>query len=272
LEALFDALTATLGRLDARAVLDILLVAAVIYAILLLLRGSTAMSLLRGIAFILLGVLIIGYFLQLTVVNYLLRNVLIVLGFAIPVIFQPEIRRALERVGRTTFGGAEAGAVEHTVETVARTAMLLSERRHGALLALERETGLQEIIDTGVAMDAQLSVGLLTSIFYPKSELHDGAVVIRNGRIAAAACILPLGARPPEELALGTRHRAALGVTEERDTICVVVSEVSGTISLAHNGRLIRGLDGPRLQRLLANLMGVKPRGGPTFRKGKKGD
>lgn len=257
---LHDAFTPLLGRVDFRSVLDILLVAGVIYSLLLMLRGTTAMSLLRGIAFVVLAAVVLGYFLQLTVVSWLLRNSLIVFGVAIPVIFQPEIRRALERVGRTNLIAAEMLAGERTVEIVAQTAAILAERRHGALIVIERETGLQEIVETGSEIDGKLSVQLLTSLFFPNSELHDGAAILRNGRIAAAGCVIPIGTRPADGLALGTRHRAAVSITEERDAVCVVVSEETGTISLAHNGRLIRGLDRALLQRMLTNLLGLQTR------------
>lgn len=243
----------TLHRLDARSLLDILLIAAVIYWLLLWLRGTSAMSLLRGVAIVAaLGAALGGIF-NLTVVNWLLRNSLTALLVAVPIIFQPEIRRALERVGRTGIRSwrvrSDASGVAHTV---ARAAAEMACIHHGALIVLEGETGLEDFVATGVRLDALPSVPLLLSIFYVNSAMHDGAVIIREGRIAAAGCTLPLG-EPVGSGHLGTRHRAALGISERTDAAAVVVSEETGEISLALNGRLLRPLDAERLIALLTS-------------------
>jgi diadenylate cyclase len=239
--------TDTLHRLDLRALLDITLIAAVIYWLLLWLRGTSAMSLLRGVAIVAAVCLALGNLFDLTVVNWLLRNSLTALLVAIPIIFQPELRRALERVGRAGMRTWRSRAPQEGLPTaVTESARQCSELRHGALVVLEGETGLQDYVATGVPLDAVPSAALLVAIFYANSPLHDGAVIVREGRIAAAHCTLPL-AEAADGMHLGTRHRAALGISERTDAIAVVVSEETGEISLASNGRLLRPLDPARL-------------------------
>ncbi len=238
--------------------LDILLVALVIYGVLYLLRGTQAMQLLRGM--LVLGVLIylLTNQLELTAFNWLIRNTLPGFLVAIPVIFQQEIRRGLERLGRTGLfiaGSASEPGITRTINRVCRAAQRLSEMKLGALMVFERESGLQEIIETGVAVDSRVSPELLVTIFFTNTPLHDGAVLIRGERIIAAATVLPLAA-DLRDRRLGTRHRAAVGVTEATDAIVVVVSEETGIISLAYNGRLIRHLDEGRLNRLLHAFYG----------------
>jgi diadenylate cyclase len=259
-----DDLFLTFTRFNWTSVIDILLVALVIYAVLYLVRDTQAIQLLRGI--ILLGILVffLTQFFRLTAFSWLISNTIQVLLIAIPVIFQPEIRRGLERLGRTglLFGRSTPEAtLTRVINYVSRASQRLSERRHGALMVFERETGLQEIIDTGVAMDALVSPELLTTIFYPNTSLHDGAVIIRGDRIASAAAVLPL-ASDLGDRRLGTRHRAAVGVTEGSDAIAVIVSEETGIISLAYNGRIIRHLDEGRLNRLLHAFYGPPARTG----------
>jgi diadenylate cyclase len=255
-----NAILDTLGRLDSRAILDILLVAAMFYAVLRLLRGTAAMSLLRGVAIIVVLIIALGSIFQLTVLSWLLRNGLIILGLSIPIVFQPELRRALERVGRASFGAPDSEEFSNTVRAVARAVIALSERRHGALIAFERETGLREYIETGIRLNAEVSSELLETIFQRNSALHDGAVIIQNHRVAAASCVFPLGPQPPDLPMLGTRHRAAIGVTQDRDAICVVVSEETGLISLARNGRLIRGLEPRAVEHVLLTLFTPRSR------------
>jgi diadenylate cyclase len=174
---------------------------------------------------------------------------------AIPVVFQQELRHALERLGRagSLFGRStgDRAVLEQALSMIVETCLTLAERRHGALIVLERETGLQELADSGVILDAVTTPDLLRSIFDPHTTLHDGAVIIRHGRILAAACVLPLSTAFLADRQLGLRHRAALGVTEESDAIALVVSEERGAISIAHNGRMIRNLDGKRLEAVL---------------------
>jgi diadenylate cyclase len=250
-----DAVRDTLGRLDALAVLDIVIIAFVFYWALLLFRGTTAMTLLRGAAIILIAAFLLGRVLDLRVLNFVLRNSLTGVIIAIPIIFQPEIRRALERVGRTGFRvWPGRTSYEGVVDAVSETALYLARQQHGAIMVLERETGLQEYIDTGVRLDAATSAELLEDLFYPNSPLHDGAVILRAERVVAASCTLPLSENrlPPE---MSTRHRAGLGITERSDAVSVVVSEETGQISLAADGRMYTRLDEGRLRGLLYRLM-----------------
>lgn len=243
--------TTTLLRFDLSSLLDVLLISAVIYWLLVWLRGTSAMSLLRGVAIVVAAAIALGNLFDLTVVNWLLRNSLTAVLVAIPIIFQPELRRALERVGRTgmrSWRGRVAREGLHAV--VATAARQCSELRHGALIVLERETGLEDYVDTGLRLEAIPSVPLLASIFYINSPLHDGAVILRQGKIAAAGCTLPL-AEPDARAPLGTRHRAALGISERTDAMAVVVSEETGEVSLATNGRLLRGIDRDKLVQML---------------------
>lgn len=245
-------------------IVDILLVTAFIYAVLYLVKGTQAVQLLRGIVVLAILFFFLAQFLRLTAFRWLIANTIPVLLISIPVIFQPEIRRGLERLGRTglLFGrSTPEETLTRVINHVCRASQRLSERRHGALIVFERETGLQEIIDTGVAIDGLVSPEILTTIFYPNTALHDGAVIIRGERIVAAAAVLPL-ASDLRDRRLGTRHRAAVGVTEISDAIAVVVSEETGIISLAYNGRIIRHLDEGRLNRLLHAFYGPPPRVG----------
>jgi diadenylate cyclase len=255
-----------LGQLDARSVFDILLIAAIFYWLLLLLRGTTAMSLLRGFAILLIAAVILARLLDLRVLNFLLRNSLIGLAVAIPIVFQPELRRALERVGRA---GVRAWlgrpGYDILIDVVAGAALGLAEHRHGALMVLERDTGLQDYIDTGIRVDAAPSAELLEGIFFPRSPLHDGAVILRENRVVAAACTLPLS-EDPSGGRMGLRHRAAVGITERTDAITVVVSEETGEIALAANGRLVPRLDETRLRATLSSLLSQPE---PTARDGR---
>jgi diadenylate cyclase len=248
----------TFTRFDLTSALDVLLVAFVIYGVLYLVRGTQAVQLLRGVMLLVILLFGLSQFFELTAFGWLISNAVPALLISIPVIFAPEIRRGLERLGRTglLFGRPQPEEVlTRIINQICRASQRMSERRHGALIVLERETGLQELIDTGVAMDAVISAELLTTIFYPNTALHDGAVVIRGERIISAASVLPL-ASDLRDRRLGTRHRAAVGVTESSDAIAVVVSEETGIISLAYNGRIIRHLDEARLNRLLHAFYG----------------
>jgi diadenylate cyclase len=256
----------TLSNLTPLSAVDILLVAAIFYGLLYLIRGTQAVQLLRGILLLVLIVVLLTSVFQLPAFNWLIKSSLSALLVALPVIFQPELRRALERLGRAGLlpsrSSSEATA-SRVITHVGRAAKDLSELRHGALIVLEQETGLQDIADTGVEIEAAISSDLLETIFCPQTTLHDGAVLIREDRVLAAACVLPLAANPPSDRHLGTRHLAAIGITEQTDAISVVVSEETGIISVAHNGRMIRNLDEGRLARLLHSM--YKPRFGERF-------
>jgi diadenylate cyclase len=248
----------TLANLTATSVVDILVVALIFYLFLFLIRGTQAVQLLRGTLLLILAVVLISNLLNLTAFNWLIRNSIQVLLVAIPVIFQPELRRALERLGRAgrVFGRNSSDTANATIiESLTRAAEELSERHHGALIVLEQDTGLQDIIQTGMIVDAALSTDLLLTIFFPQTDLHDGAVIVHSDRVVAARCVLPMAEAPVTDAHLGTRHLAAIGLTEQTDAIVIVVSEETGAISLARNGRIVRHLDKGRLARMLYRLL-----------------
>ncbi|MCS7087957.1 MAG: diadenylate cyclase CdaA [Thermoflexales bacterium] len=252
-----------LQRLTPLAVLDIALVALLFFGALLLVRATQAVSVLRGLVILGLISLALGSSAQLPAFNLVMRTVLPALLVAIPVIFQPELRRALERLGRfnEVLTAPRRSETEIVVRKVSEAAQRLANKHHGALIVLERETGLQHLIDSGVKLDAELSPELLLAIFDPHSPLHDGGVIIRHGRVAAAACVLPLTTSTPEDMRIGLRHRAGIGVTEGSDAVAVIVSEERGTISIAHSGRLIRRIDPAHLESaLIALVQPVLPR------------
>ena len=257
----------TLGQLDARSVFDILLIAAIFYWVLLLLRGTTAMTLLRGFAILLTAAFLLARLFDLRVLNFLLRNSFIGLAVAIPIVFQPELRRALERLGRAGLRAwMDRSGYDVLIDVIADSALNLAERRHGALMVLERETGLKDYIDTGRRVDAAPSTELLEGIFFPRSPLHDGAVILRENRVVAAACTLPLS-EDSSGGRIGLRHRAALGITERTDAVSVVVSEETGEIAVAANGRLVPRLDETRLRATLASLLSQPVAAGAGGRK-----
>ena len=249
-----------LSRLTPLAILDILLVTIVLYALLSVIRGTQADQLVRGVLILLLAGVVIGYFFHLTIFNWLLVSSLPALLLAVPVIFQPEIRRALEQLGRTgslvthpfsSFQPSDDSSADKVINTIIEASIRLSERRHGALMVIERSTGLEEYVQTGAELDAELTSDLLAQVFYPRTPLHDGAVIIRGSRLVAARVLLPLSGSSQLDPDVGTRHRAAVGITEQSDGLSVVVSEESGAISVAVNGRLLRKLTTERLRSLL---------------------
>jgi len=246
----------SLARLQEwRNLLDIALVAVVFYGLLRLFRGTQAVQLVRGMLVIALFIVIIWQT-NLTAFNWLLSRSTQVLLFALPVIFQPELRRALERVGRSApllMRRVDNTSTQLLVNEIVKTAEQLSQKRHGALIVFESSTGLREYIAQGVSVDASVSSELLSTIFTPTTALHDGAVIIRGDRLAAAACILPLTQRVLHDTQMGTRHRAAIGLTEQVDALTVVVSEETGTISVARGGRILR-LDADRLRPILTEF------------------
>ncbi len=246
-----------LSRFQFSDAVDIVLVALIFYALLQLIRGTQAVQLLRGVTILIFLTVLLSSVLQLTAFGWLISQILPALLVAIPVIFQPELRRALERLGRA--GGLidrpmREAVANRTITQVARACRSLSEARHGALIVLERNTGLQDYADTGVDISAEVTSELLLTIFFPNTALHDGAVIIREDVVVSAAALLPLGNPQSKDHHLGTRHRAALGITEQTDAIAVVVSEETGTISIAHNGRMVRHLDENRLRSILQRL------------------
>ncbi len=240
-------------RFDFISALDVLLVTIVIYGLLVLIRGTRAVQVLRGFIVLALIVALLSSIVELPAFSWLVSNTLPALLLAIPVIFQPELRRALEQLGRTgnylRFFRRNRG--NSVVVAVKDACLRLSQRRHGALIVFERDTGLQEYIDTGILLNANATPELLLTIFNKHTELHDGAVIVRNERLAAAACVMPLSTSSLSDRQMGLRHRAALGISEVSDAIAVVVSEETGQVSIAHNGRIIRRQDPTRLDIIL---------------------
>ena len=234
--------------------LDITLIACGVYWIIHLIRGTRAVQMLLGLVVLVLTNLGSQYF-DLYTLNWVLDNFLSSILLVIVVLFQNDIRRALTEVGRgSLFGVGERAAYGPVLEEVTKAAVSLAGKRVGALIVLEREIGLNEYIEVGTRLEARVSKELLCSIFPPVAPLHDGAVVIQRGRITSAGCFLPLTSNPNVSKVLGTRHRAALGLTEETDAVVVVVSEEEGTISLVREGRITRDLDAAALLTALRQL------------------
>lgn len=238
-----------------RDVIDILLVAIIVYNLLLLIRGTRAVQVLLGL--VLVGALYyVSRFANLPTLESLLGSLLIVLPIAIIVLFQQEIRRALASFGSNPlFGLAKQEKVASTFQEITIAAMAMSARRIGALIVIARLEGLRNYIENGIQLDSVVTFDLLMNIFAPDTPLHDGAVIIHDDRIAAAACFLPLSNNPELSKEYGTRHRAAIGITEETDAVAVVVSEETGTVSVAHGGEMIRDLDDRSLSNELYKLL-----------------
>ena len=250
-----------LTNIQPRDLLDIFIVAILFFGASFLFRGTQAVALLRGLLIIVTLLLVMAAILQLQALGWLLSNGLTVLAVAIPVVFQPELRRALEQVGRGTqlFNKqAPDDTRVMVINEICRAAEKLSERRHGALIVLQRNSSLDEFVRTGVRLNSDVTAEILLTIFWPKTELHDGAVIIDNhGKLASAAAVLPLTAsRNLPNPKMGTRHRASLGISEVSDAICIVVSEETGKIAITNTGRMIPRLDSERLRQVLNALYG----------------
>ena len=247
-------------RLSWLSVIDILLVTLIFYGLLYWLRGTQAMVLLRGVILIVVVLVLITSLVNLPAFSWLVQNSLPALLLSVPVVFAPEIRRALERIGRAGTlliapNKTNDPNYEQTIQPVVTAVARLSARQHGALIILQRLDHLDEYIESGVRMDASTSPELLLQIFYPNTPLHDGAAILAGPKVVAAACVMPLSSsgilnRSPERQ-MGLRHRAALGISEVSDAIAVVVSEETGAISIAHAGRMIRRIDPERLENIL---------------------
>src|SRR5438132_142643 len=236
--------------------LDILVVSVLIYEFLKLIRGTRAVQMAVG-SMLVIGLFYMSQLAPLQTLNWLIRNLLVYLGFAAIVIFQSDIRRGLAHFGQAPFFRYfnRQEAADEMVEEVVVAATMLAQQKVGAIIAIEREIGLRNYIESGIPLDAALTYDLLVTIFRPGSPLHDGAVILQEGRIAAAACFLPLTVNPRLSRELGTRHRAAIGLTEENDAAAVVVSEETGTISIALNGEIERGLIPDDLRARLRTLI-----------------
>jgi diadenylate cyclase len=251
-------------RLNWLSLLDILLVTLIFFMVMYSLRDTQAMVLLRGVIFLVVALVLLTTLIELPAFSWLIRNALPALLLSIPVIFAPEIRRALERLGRagtinikaTSRRQASLVDFQKVIHAIVEATARLSARQHGALIVIQRSDSLEQYIETGVQMNAEVTPELLLQIFYPDTPLHDGAVIIAEGRVVTAACVMPLSAsgvlnKTPERQ-MGLRHRAALGISEVSDAVAVVVSEQSGSISISNAGRMIRRIDPERLENILA--------------------
>lgn len=239
--------------------LDILIVAYCIYRLLIFIRGTRAVALINGLILV-FAASFVATRLHLQATSWLLHDATVALVVAIPIVFQPELRRALEQVGRgrlfaRRLEGDPDKSVQAVVAELKKAAGVLSRNRIGALIVLEREVGLSDIAATGIQIDGLISSEFLINIFVPNTPLHDGAVIVRGSRILAAACFLPLAEAQPLAADVGGRHRAALGITEHSDAVSLVVSEETGGVSLAQAGKLIRGIDMETLAELLEKFL-----------------
>lgn len=236
--------------------LDIGIIAFVVYRLIHMIRGTRAMQMIIGLVVVLLAY-VTSQMLGLFTLTWMLDNFLGSIILVIIVIFQSDIRRALTQVGTAPlFGGTDRIERGQVLEEVTKAVVALASRRIGALIVLEREVGLNEYIEVGTRLDARVTRELVESVFMPHSPMHDGALVIQKGRATAARCFLPLGVDPNLSRALGTRHRAAVGLTEETDAVAIVISEEQGSISLVAEGKVTQDLDGPQMRSSLERLFG----------------
>jgi len=233
---------------------EILILAVIFYFFVKFFRGTRGAAILSGLAILFTFLIIITKFTNLLTLNWILQKLMIYLALALVVIFQPELRRGLAQIGRQ--GNFVAGKARRALaDPICDAVLLLASRKIGALIAIERSMETRGIQDTGTMINGEVSAELLASVFFPGTPLHDGGVIISEDRIAAAGCVFPLTQNDDMLHSLGTRHRAAIGLTEETDTVVIVVSEETGMISIAYNGRLKRGFDGPHLRRVLVSFL-----------------
>ncbi|MGA9468736.1 MAG: diadenylate cyclase CdaA [Exiguobacterium marinum] len=256
-------------------VLDIVVVTYVIYKLMMIVRGTKAVQLIKGISIILVSWFLSGFF-GLKTLQFLLNQVITYGLLGIIIIFQPELRRGLEHLGRTSnlfgrTGTSDEEQQRQMIEAIVSSAQYMSKRRIGALIAIERDTGLNEYVETGIRMDSHITSQLIINLFIPNTPLHDGAMIIQDGKIAAAACYLPLSESPHIDKALGTRHRAAIGVSEVTDSVTLTVSEETGAVSLAIAGRLYRELDEEALRNKLIQELVIEEKEATLSFFGKKG-
>jgi diadenylate cyclase len=235
------------------------------YFIFRLFKGTRGSSILSGLIVLFVILTAITNLSHLDVLNWLLSKLMLYISLAIVVIFQPEIRRVLAQLGRQPWRSNGMSSQMSLVDPIMQAVMLLSKRKIGALIAIEREIGTRSIQDTGTKMQSAVSTELLATIFFPHTPLHDGGVIISGDRICAAGCLFPLSQKE-DQTKLGTRHRAAIGITEETDAIVVVVSEETGSVSIAYNGKIRRGLEEERLRRMLSSMLRRERTGLARFR------
>jgi diadenylate cyclase len=234
--------------------IEIALLAMAIYYGYLYFRGTRGAKVLTGLAILFISLTLVSQILNLTVVSWLLRSLTAFLAIALVVIFQPELRRALAELGSSQFFSS-ATQKKETIDVITDAVFELASKQTGALLAIERDTAIRSFAESGVSIDCEISQELLLTIFFPKTPLHDGGVIIRNDRIIAAACIFPVSQREDLDRTLGLRHRAGLGITEESDAIAIVVSEETGNISICHRGKIERGFKPGQFEKRLSELL-----------------
>jgi diadenylate cyclase len=241
-----------------RSAIEIGIIAVVIYHGYLYFRGTRGAKVLTGLALIFLALILVSQLLRLVVISYIVKNLTAFLAIALVVIFQPELRRALAALGsHRFFSGASQN--REAVEIIAEAAFEMSTRQMGAIIVIERDTNIQQYAETGVRLDADLSPELLLTVFQPKTSLHDGGVIVRGDRLAAAACIFPVSQREDLDRNLGLRHRAALGVCDESDAVAVVVSEETGIVSICHRRKIERNFEPADFKKRLAELLAQAP-------------
>lgn len=265
MEGIFDYFSKFIQLIKITDIIDVVIVAILIYQLLKMIRETRALQLVKGVAILFLFVPISAW-MNLTAVNYILKNVMQIGLFSIVVIFQPELRSMLERVGRSKvgklieFGSNQIGddKLQNLIDEIVIATVNLSSAKTGALIVLERETKLGDIVKSGTILNADVTSSLLENIFVPNTPLHDGAVIIREDKIYTAACVLPLTSNTNLSRELGTRHRAALGMSEVSDAMVIVVSEETGKISIAINGTLTRNLNGETLKNALQRALTPK--------------
>jgi diadenylate cyclase len=246
---------------------EIFVLAAMFYYVFRLFKGTRGAAILSGLIIVYGALYVITVLSRLDILNWLLSRLMLYISLAFVVIFQPEIRRVLARLGRQPMWRSNGIASQKSlVEPIMQAVQLLSKRKIGALIAIEREIGTRALQDSGTRVSSVVSSELLATIFFPHTPLHDGGVIISGDRICAAGCLFPLSQKEELSKQLGTRHRAAIGITEETDAIVVVVSEETGAISIAYNGRLRRGLEEERLRRVLSSLLRREHTGLARFR------
>jgi len=246
--------------------IEIFILAAMLYFVFRLFKGTRGSSILTGLIILFGTLYAITGLSHLDVLNWILSKLMLYISLAVVVIFQPEIRRVLARLGRQPWRNNSLASQKNLVDPIMQTVKLLSKRKIGALIAIEREIGTRAIQDSGTKMNSEVSSELLATLFFPHTPLHDGGVIISGDRIRAAGCLFPLSQKEELSKMLGTRHRAAIGITEETDAVVVVVSEETGSVSVAYNGKLRRGLDDKRLHRILSSILRRERTGLTRFR------
>ncbi len=270
--AIWERIVAAVLQLNVewRDIVDIVIMSYVFYRLILIIRGTRAEQLVKGL-FVLLLAMVLSDQAGFDTLHWTLRQTMTVGLIAIPIVFQPELRRALEHLGRgkifkSSYWSLNTQDFDNMLDELSKAIAVLVKKRIGALIVIERSTGLKDWVDTGIPVEGVVTAELLVNIFFPRSPLHDGAVVIQGNQIVAAGCYLPLTEDPNLGKELGTRHRAGIGITEQSDAVAIIVSEETGTISIAHDGVLTRYLDEKKLQLMLSELCSPERSEGFSFK------